>query len=233
VSDDKPPSLLTRIGRRGAALLFFAVLDFVYCYALLEAPRPLVAFYAWMNGIMPLPAWAALWGAVGVVCLLFAFALRDTPAFMAAAGLKVGWGLLAFFGWLAGTIERGYLSAVIWLAFAAFVYLIAGGIPAAPPPTKRWRRVDPLLAVAGPILTLLGVIAAGYFTYRSSNRKLHTDSGQKMIDQMQEDVAEMRREILTLQKQVRIQGDYIGVLRRHIGDGHPPPPPTWPDGLIS
>jgi cell division protein FtsB len=93
--------------------------------------------------------------------------------------------------------------------------------------------VDPLLAVAGPILTLLGVLAAGYFTYRSSSRKLHSDSGQKMIDQMQEDVAELRREVATLQRQVRIQGDYIGVLRRHIGDGQPPPPPSWPDGLIS
>ncbi len=133
-------SLTARIGRRGAALLFFVLLDAVYCYALLAAPRPLVPFYAWMAGIMPLGAWAACWGAVGAVCLLYAFRTYDTPAFMAAVALKVGWGMLSFFGWLSGVVERGYVSAVIWLAFAAFVYLIAGGIPAAPPrPAGRWR----------------------------------------------------------------------------------------------
>jgi len=130
--------LLTRIGRRGAALLFFALLDLVYAYALLTAPLPLTPFYAWMDAIMPLSAWAACWAAVGVTCLVFAFMIRDTAAFMAAIALKVGWGLPAFFGWTNGAVPLGYLSAVIWLAFAAFVYLIAGGIPPAPPSERRW-----------------------------------------------------------------------------------------------
>ncbi len=134
-------SLGTRIGRRGAALLFFSLLDAVYCYGLLAAPRPLVPFYAWMDGIMPLATWAACWGLVGAICLLYAFRAHDTPAFMAAVALKVGWGLLSLFGWMASVVDRGYVSAVIWLAFAAFVYLIAGGIPAAPPrPPRRWPR---------------------------------------------------------------------------------------------
>jgi hypothetical protein len=135
------PSLFARIGRRGAALLFFALLDAVYCYGLLTAPRPLVPFYVWMSGVLPLGLWAAGWGLVGAVCLLFAFRVYDTPAFMAAVALKVAWGLMAFFGWVAGEIDRGYVSAVIWLAFAAFVFLIAGGIPAAPTRQQRgWRR---------------------------------------------------------------------------------------------
>lgn len=129
--------LATRVGRRGAALLFFALLDIVYAVALLTATRPLTTFYAWMNAIMPLPVWAACWAAVGVVCLVFAFALRDTVAFMAAVAIKVGWGLPALFGWINGAVPLGYLSAVIWLAFAAFVYLIAGGIP---PPLRHERR---------------------------------------------------------------------------------------------
>lgn len=128
-----------RIGRRGAALLFFTLLDVIYCVGLLTAPRPLVPFYAWMDGIMPLAAWAACWGTVGAVCLAFAFKTYDTPAFMAAVALKVGWGLLSLLGWLAGAVDRGYVSAVIWLAFAAFVFLIAGGIPPAPErPGGRW-----------------------------------------------------------------------------------------------
>jgi hypothetical protein len=129
-----------RVGKRGAALLFFALLDGVYCYGLLTAPRPLAEFYAWMNDVMPLGVWATCWGAVGAICLVYVFRVYDTPAFMGAVALKVGWGLLAFFGWAAGAVDRGYLSAVIWLAFAGFVYLIAGGIPsAAPRPSnRRW-----------------------------------------------------------------------------------------------
>ncbi len=121
-----------RIGRRGAALLFFTLLDLIYCVGLLTAPRPLTPFYAWMDEIMPLAAWAACWGAVGLVCLVFAFRVYDTTAFIAAVGLKVGWGLLSLLGWLAGVVDRGYVSAAIWLLFAAFVVLIAGGIPPAP-----------------------------------------------------------------------------------------------------
>jgi hypothetical protein len=130
--------LFRRIGRRGAALLFFALLDLVYGYALLTAPRPLTPFYAWVAAVMPLAAWAATWCAVGLICLVFAFMIRDTAAFMAAVALKVGWGGTAFFGWIAGAVPLGYLSAVIWLAFAAFVYLIAGGIPPAIRSERRW-----------------------------------------------------------------------------------------------
>lgn len=131
-------ALTRRIGRRGAALLFFALLDLVYAFALLTAPRPPTAFYVWMGQIMPLPAWAACWAAVGVICLVYAFMLRDTPAFMMAVSLKVAWGLLALFGWVHGIVPLGYLSAVIWLAFAAFVHLIAGGIPPAQRSERRW-----------------------------------------------------------------------------------------------
>lgn len=129
-----------RIGRRGAALLFFTLLDVVYCIGLLSTPKPLVPFYAWMDEILPLAVWAGYWGAVGLICLVYAFRSYDTVAFMFAVTLKVGWGLLSFFGWLSGTVERGWISTVIWLAFACFVYLIAGGIPAAPPRQagRRW-----------------------------------------------------------------------------------------------
>jgi hypothetical protein len=137
-----PASLAARIGRRGAALLFFVLLDSVYCYALLAAPHPLVPFYQWMADIIPLSGWAVCWGIVGAICLWYAFRAYDTPAFMAAVGLKVAWGLFSLFGWLAGAVDRGYVSAVIWLGFAAFVYLIAGGIPAAPArPAGRWRWI--------------------------------------------------------------------------------------------
>ncbi|MEV6633868.1 hypothetical protein AB0M54_24265 [Actinoplanes sp. NPDC051470] len=129
--------LRQRVGRRGAALLFFALLDLVYCFALLNPPQPLTATYVWMTTLTPLWVCALCWGAVGMLCLVSAFLEQDTPAFVGAVALKIGWGLFTLFGWMADAVDRGYVSAVIWLAFAAFVYLIAGGIPAAPPRRGR------------------------------------------------------------------------------------------------
>lgn len=93
--------------------------------------------------------------------------------------------------------------------------------------------MDPLLTHLGPILTLLGVLGAAFFTYRASNRKLRSDSSMQMIDQHQEEIADLRKELAAVRRTQRIQGDYIGQLRRHIADGNPPPPPAWPDGLIT
>jgi hypothetical protein len=93
--------------------------------------------------------------------------------------------------------------------------------------------LDPLLTVLGPILTLIGVVAAAYFTYRGSNRKLKADSGLALLNEHQEELVILRARIATLEKTQRIQGDYIGRLRRHIADGQPPPPPGWPDSLIT
>jgi ribosomal protein L29 len=93
--------------------------------------------------------------------------------------------------------------------------------------------MDPLLKNLGAILTLLGVLGAAYLTYRASNRKLTTDSTQQIVDQLQEEVAGLRKELAELRRTQRIQGDYVGELRRHIADGQPPPPPAWPLGLIT
>lgn len=90
--------------------------------------------------------------------------------------------------------------------------------------------MDPVLAAA---LTALGVVLSAWITARVSGRKNSSDSSQQMIDQLQEDVQELRRQLTATQRTVRIQGDYIGQLRRHIADSHPPPPPHWPDGLIT
>lgn len=133
-------SIGQRVGRRGAALLFFTLLDLIYSANLLTQPQPLTPFYAWMNHVAPLPVWAACWGMVGVICLVHALRTYDTTGFMFAVGLKVAWGLLSFTGWAAGAVDRGWVSGVIWLAFAAFVGLIAGGIPPAPRRRRAWTQ---------------------------------------------------------------------------------------------
>ncbi len=91
--------------------------------------------------------------------------------------------------------------------------------------------MDPVLANLTPILAFVGVLAASYFTYRGSNRKLKSDGSQQMIDQHQEEIAALRAENADLRRTRRIQDDYIGVLLMHITEGRPPPPPAWPSGL--
>lgn len=118
---------MRRIGRRGAALLFFALLDFTYCYYLLSPTETLrrSPSFQWLGEIMPLSWWAALWGGVGAVCLICVPRRRDGVAFAAAIALKVLWASVYLGGWFLAGLERAYISAAVWGAFAALVGLIA------------------------------------------------------------------------------------------------------------
>lgn len=97
--------------------------------------------------------------------------------------------------------------------------------------------MDPVIAA---ILTALGVVTAAFITARTTRGRNRSDRGMQLVDQHQEDIAALRVErksdsqrIDRLERVVRIQGDYIGDLRRHIANGDPPPPPPYPSGLIT
>lgn len=121
-------SLTQRTGRRGACLLFLAVLDLIYAYSLTTpTPRSLTnPTTLFLISIMPLGAWAFIWAFVGAVCLLFAFRHDDHIAFGLGISLKAFWALVFFWGWIIHEVERGYLSTTIWGAFALFILVIAG-----------------------------------------------------------------------------------------------------------
>jgi hypothetical protein len=116
------------VGRRGWALLFFAGLDLVYAVSLASPDRmarssPLLT---WLATLAPLWVWAGLWGATGLACAWYAFRRNDQWGFTAAMAIKMLWGLACLGGWLLGGVDRGYVSAVVWLAFAALVWDLAG-----------------------------------------------------------------------------------------------------------
>lgn len=118
----------SHVGRRGRTLLFFAVLDIVYAVSLAnpdagarDSPQ-----LAWLASLGPLWAWAILWAATSVACFWYAFRRYDRWGFVAAIAVKVLWGVASLGGWLVGGVDRGYVSGAIWLAFAAFVWVIAG-----------------------------------------------------------------------------------------------------------
>lgn len=120
--------LAHRIGRRGASLLFLAMLDAVFAWSLATVP-PLVEAapaYLFIDRLMPLPVWAALWAAVGAVCAVQAFVHNDQIAYTLAVALKLGWGGSHLFAWVAYQVPRGYVSAAVWLAFGSWVFIISG-----------------------------------------------------------------------------------------------------------
>lgn len=127
--------LLHAVGRRGAALLFFALLDMIYSYSLFNpAPEyrtnPSFKFF---QDLLPLPAWGTLWGVVGLICLFNAFRSSDKVGFAAAIGIKVMWGLVYVVGAFYG-LPRAYVSATIWLCLAGWVAIISTWPE--PPPLK-------------------------------------------------------------------------------------------------
>lgn len=117
-----------RVGRRGRVLLFFGCLDLIYALSLAapNAETRAASMFVWLVDIAPLWVWAGAWGGVGVVCLWQAFCRRDRIGYTAAIALKVCWGLVCAGGWLLGGVDRGYVSAAIWLGLAWLVGNLAG-----------------------------------------------------------------------------------------------------------
>jgi hypothetical protein len=129
-------------GRRGMALLFFAMLDAIYGLSLIIPDQATRAGdqFRWLSSIAPLWGWASLWFAVSLACLVAAFQTFDRVGFTAAIFLKLMWGLLTLTGWLVAGVDRGYVSAAIWLTAAGFVWIISGW----PEPGKETLWTTPM-----------------------------------------------------------------------------------------
>lgn len=90
----------------------------------------------------------------------------------------------------------------------------------------------------GILVTAVGTLLGIYLGVRQTGRKTRTDAAQGLIDQLQEERGEIRKELNAVQVELRairerelIRDDYIQELRNHIREGLPPPPPEWPEGL--
>lgn len=130
------------VGKRGRMLLFFGSLDVVYALSL-SAPDALTRrapMFIWLAQIAPLWVWAAAWGGVGLVCLIQAFCRRDRVGFAAAIALKICWGGVSISAWLLGGVDRGYVSAAIWLGLAYAVSVLAGWPEPGDEKGPTWKR---------------------------------------------------------------------------------------------
>ena len=121
-----------RVGRRGAFLLFLAALDIAYGYSLWVTTA---AQRRSLDLLLPWQVWGLIWLATGAVCAIGAV-LRtgaDRFAFGLAAALKAAWGAVFVRVWLYDHLPRGWVSVIIWLAFAAVVLLVSSW----PEPPRR------------------------------------------------------------------------------------------------
>lgn len=119
-----------RVGRRGAALAWFGLLDLVIGWSLLTpqlAANPAaLAQYRVLLRVAPLSFWGWAWIAVGVVCLAHVPARSDRLAFAAAIAVKAVWATGIAAAWVAYGAYRAWVSAAVWATFGLFVLLISG-----------------------------------------------------------------------------------------------------------
>jgi hypothetical protein len=120
------------LGRRGDCLLVFGGLDLVYGWSLYVADASVIdgnATYRWFATIMPLSAWAMMWWLVGLTCFWHAFRRYDRYGYVAAIGIKMIWGTIAWIGALQDGVSVG--AVAVWLGLAGLVWRISG-----------WRESD-------------------------------------------------------------------------------------------
>ncbi len=116
----------TRIGFRGASLLFFSLYQGVYSFSLFSAPVAQAGGLAFVASIAPLWVWGSLWGIAAVASGVDAFRKRDQLGFALTIAVQLMWAALYVGLAVAGFGgPRGYVGAVIYVAFSAFVAIIS------------------------------------------------------------------------------------------------------------
>lgn len=118
----------SRLGYRGAFLLFLALVDLVYGWFLVN-PTPeqvRTTQFEWRAHIMPTHAWGAIWLTVAVALLISAFMRQDRIGYALAIALKVGWAFVAAAGGITGHVQGSWTTVTIWGVFAGLTILESG-----------------------------------------------------------------------------------------------------------
>lgn len=133
--ENKLKCLQHRIGRRGAYLLFLAILDFLYGYSLLIPGNPRV-FHT--DLFLSSTSWAVIWMVVGFICLTQAFVRVDRLGFAVAVPIKIVWSLVMLGSWLlTSTNPFGWITFIIFFGFG-----ILTGIVSYWPEPRRFKIED-------------------------------------------------------------------------------------------
>lgn len=99
--------------------------------------------------------------------------------------------------------------------------------------------IGALVGTAGVILAAVIGLIGVWLSDRTQMRRLVADANQALVDNLQEERQNIKRDLEMVKRQVaglllqgRYKDDYINVLRSHIEQGKPPPPPEYPKALL-
>lgn len=114
---------LRSLGRRGATLLFFGLVDIIISWSLLSAP-PVASNLL----LLPPDVWAIAWAFTGAVSVTLAWvtAPKDAFAFALGAAVKVFWGTAYLYAFFHHDVYRAWVSTLIWWAFATHILITSG-----------------------------------------------------------------------------------------------------------
>lgn len=124
-------NLKTRIGHRGAFLLFLALLDILIGYSFLIVPKSPIPF------LIPLHVWAWIWLVAGGIVFTGVFQRRDRIQFGVAAGVKTLFAASYLRLWILFGVPHAWVSVVVWTAFAAIIVVISSW-----PEVRRSKKRD-------------------------------------------------------------------------------------------
>lgn len=103
-----------------------------YAYGVARVPHGVRTSLSTALTVLPLKAYAAMWGASGLYCILAGVTARRIGGFVVASMMFILWGMLYLLGWFAGDPGRGWVTAAIFAALAAAVYCVSGLVDPSP-----------------------------------------------------------------------------------------------------
>ncbi len=81
------------------------------------------------------------------------------------------------------------------------------------------------------ILGLTGTVGVAVLTAKQKGLTDLVAALQAEVDKLRDKASDNEARIAKLERRDRQWANYVHVLRRHITDQKPPPPPEWPPGL--
>jgi hypothetical protein len=93
---------------------------------------------------------------------------------------------------------------------------------------------EALVAFGGLVtaLTLAWGAVKLYFDARQASRQSTSDNWMALAQDLQGRVVKLEHRMDASVARERVLSDYTMLLRKHIADGLPPPPPPWPAELL-
>jgi len=125
---------LQRPDLRDRFLIAFGALGVIlgYGYGVAYVPPGVRTPLSTGLSILPLQAYAYMWAAAGLYCVVAGFIRRGIGGFIAGSFMCTLWGLVYAIGWIHGDPGRGWVSASLFGCLAYAVFSVSGCVDPTP-----------------------------------------------------------------------------------------------------